>query len=104
MAVLMLPDQAPVAVVPANGRTFQLAELQAAVGGYIEAIYLPSGLIMFINEDGKRLDLAPNWRATDLARAAGIAPWDVVVGSAIVCNRTEAGADDDGDPDDPDGP
>lgn len=47
-------------VSPANGTAFTLEELQKIVGGYIEALYLHDGRIMFLNEDGKRLGLPLN--------------------------------------------
>lgn len=90
-------------ITPRNGRAFELAELQAIVGGYIEAIRVPAGavghvpagetLIAFCNEDGKRLELPINARATALLR-----PWnDVICGDVVICTLTEAGEGDEED-------
>lgn len=68
----------------APGNTFSLESLQGLVGGYVETLTLPDGRLMLFNEDGKRLRLAPNLRATDLARKAGIAQDDLIVGAAVV--------------------
>ena len=96
MALLIPADGEPREVAPANGPTFTLAELQGFVGGYIEAVYLADGRVMFVNEDGKREQLPINHRATIEAVADGarLRPGDVIVGNAIVCTRAEA----DGDP------
>lgn len=45
-----------------------LEELQGAVGGYIEAVGLPDGSTMFLNEEGKLNGLPVNEVATALAR------------------------------------
>ena len=110
MGILIPPlDASPVYVVPATPPAFTLAELQGFVGGYIEAVALPwrtrtgfngdgepEPLIMFVNEDGKRLGLARNGFATALAHGV-IDPGDVIVGTAIVCTLQEAGQDPKGD-------
>ena len=81
-----------------------LSQLQAVVGGYIEAVYLRSAegerIVMFVNEDGKRLDLPLNLRATQLAHEQhAIGPDDWIVGDVVLCTWAEAGADDPNDPD-----
>ena len=82
-------------VRPRHGRAFELDELQAIVGGYIEAFRITADTYLILNEDGKRLALPQNLRATALAQKSHLAPWDVIVGDAIHCNRTELGEDDD---------
>lgn len=72
-------------IKPANGIDFTLAELQKLVGGYIEVLALPDGRILIINEDDKGLNLKPNTWATRIARMAGIAEGDWVVGPAVLC-------------------
>lgn len=82
-------------VTPANGKEFTLAELQKMVGGYIEEFYLrnESGQpIMFLNEDGKRLELPPNLNATEIASENGLFVGDIVVGDVVITTRAEAGA------------
>jgi hypothetical protein len=80
-------------IAPANGRAFILAELHAIVGGYIEAIPVPDGRVMFLNEDGKRLALAINHEATVRVRH-WLMPGDVIVGDVVVCTQREAGEDE----------
>ena len=45
----------------------KLAELQAAVGGWIEVVPLTGGDMMIVNEDGMRLRLLHNHEATQIA-------------------------------------
>jgi hypothetical protein len=80
---------------PANGRTFVLDELQAVVGGYIETVRTIGGLWLVINEDGKRLKLPPNERATGILLASGGLPDDVVVGDVLLADRVEMGDHED---------
>jgi hypothetical protein len=91
MAQLLQPDGTTTEMRPAHGAEFTLDELQTAVGnGYIEAVYLEGGRVMFVNEDGKRLALSINPQACALAHAAhAIYPTDVIVGPAIICGPEE---------------
>lgn len=99
MGTIVRSNAAPEFVRPANGPAFSLPELQKIVAGYIEAVYLRmSGerVIMFVNEDGRRLELPVNGYATFLVRQFADpphAPDVVIVGDAIVCDLLEAGAD-----------
>ena len=77
-------------IAPADGQRFSLAELQAMVGGYIEALRAPDGRWLFLNEDGKRLELPVNAAVTQLM-ALRLQPGDYIVGDVIICNRIEAG-------------
>lgn len=72
---------------PKKGWT--LEEMQKIVGGYVELLRLDDGREMYLNEDGKRLNLPRNEVADLLARKAGIAVDDFVVGDVLVCNRGE---------------
>lgn len=91
---------------PANGRDYQLSELQAIVGGYIEILRAPDGRWLFLNERGKLEGLPLNEVATQLM--AGRLAWDdYIVGDVVLCTGLEAGEerDTDTDPiDDDDGP
>ncbi len=71
-------------IAPDLGATFSLESLQGLVGGYVEALTLPDGRLLIINEDGKGLNYARNERATELGRLAGIARDDYIVGPAVV--------------------
>lgn len=50
-----------------------LKEMQKIVGGYIEAIYLPDGLVMVCDEEGKVKDKTDNFRFG----------WDYIVGDVF---------------------
>ena len=86
-------------VTPKNGKAFTLQEMQEFVGGYIEALRLDDGRILWLNEDGKRLNLNYNPWADFIAheRGPGIAPNDHVVGNVIITTREEAGEDETGE-------
>jgi Domain of unknown function (DUF3846) len=109
MATLIPAVGAPRFVEPANGGAFTLAELQAFVGGYIELLRVPLALldpptgplVLFCNEDGKRLRLPINRFATSLMRPV-LQPDDVLVGDVILCTPGEAGEGEEAD--DPDRP
>lgn len=62
----------------------QLPYLQGLVGGNIEAITLSDRSVMYINEDGKERGLRYNHAASELAHEAGVAPWDHIVGPALI--------------------
>lgn len=49
---------------PAEARNVpnELDEWQRLVGGYIEKVYLPKDLVMIANEEGKQLELSPNFK------------------------------------------
>ena len=93
MATVIPPVGEPREIAPANGRSFTLAELQGIVGGYVELLWAPDGRIMFLNEDGKRLELPGNLAASALMRGR-IALDDWIVGTVILCTAIEAGEDD----------
>ncbi len=102
MGTIVRSNAAPEFVRPANGPSFSLEELQRVVAGYIEAVYLRLNgerFIMFVNEDGRRLELPINGYATFLVRTYADPPHEpfvVIVGDAIVCDLLESGADPDG--------
>ena len=92
MALLILAGDRHREVHPSSGRAFSLEELQKMVGGYIEALYFDDGRIMFVNEEGKLQGMPMNFNATTLARTQSRYRTEVIVGNAVVCSRTEAGA------------
>jgi len=83
MATLIKVDGSEQEVHPEKGTTFTLEELQNLVGGYIERIQVGSKE-MYLNEDGKMKRLPLNRRATMIARLAGIADSDYVVGDVLI--------------------
>ena len=50
-----------------------LTAFQQLVGGYIEIVYLPGKIIMVINEEGKLMNMKPNFRLGN----------DLIVGTAV---------------------
>jgi hypothetical protein len=61
-----------------------LENLQKAVGGYIEAVRITDSIVMWVNEEGKLNDLAPNFNLNGV----GDMLLDVVVGDVVItgCN------------------
>jgi hypothetical protein len=70
-----------------NGK-FTLAEMQKAVDGYIEFIYLPKGRIMVVNEEGLLKDMDPNMRAMLIYRQATGCDANIV-GNIMLCEGNE---------------
>lgn len=75
-----------ITTTPKNGTDFQLEELQAIVGGWIEIVYLLDGRIIVVNEDGKCNGLPINENATKLLLEQG--GWDCIVGDVLVCDAS----------------
>lgn len=75
-------------VSPKKGRAFKLAELQAVVGGDIQAVSAPDGRTLYLNEHGKHQQLPMNTAATALMRA-WLLPDDYIAGDVILCSRVE---------------
>ncbi len=66
----------------------RLAILQQIVGGYIEAVALPGGRYMVINENGKDAPHVVNQTATDIAREAqAIQSDDYIAGVAAIITQ-----------------
>ena len=81
MALLLKTDGTTQQVTPTSGATFTLQELQGFVGGYIETVRIPIG-ILIVNEEGKLMGLAPNPAATGALRAAGMG-YDRILGDVL---------------------
>ncbi len=58
-----------------------LENLQKIIGGKIEAVYLRYGLILIVNEEGKLMNLEPNFRTGRGFFA------DTIVGTAILVGQ-----------------
>jgi hypothetical protein len=91
MALLLKAAGGVEEIRPVTGRTFVLDELQALVGGFIEVVRTVGGQWLVLNEDGKRLKLPPNERATGILLVSGGLPNDVVVGDVLLANAVEMG-------------
>ncbi len=66
MATIYYADGRVEECQPANGQDFELKELQAIVGGYIEIVPTKDGRIMVCNEESKLESLPRNEQATAL--------------------------------------
>ena len=89
---LVIPVAGPVEEVelPLGDRS-QLSELQALVGGLIEALPLPEFIdpagraTCYANEEGKNIGLPPNMRATDfLCPGVGLLWGDYIAGPLVI--------------------
>lgn len=95
MATLLLPDGSGQLLRPADAERgkFTLAELQRAVGGYVEMVKLPGHperAFLLVDEDGKRKGLPVNGQATRLAHdCRAIWPSDQIVGPALLLTSQE---------------
>lgn len=79
----------PISPKAADG-LFELEELQAAVGGYVEVHpigYLPNGtqMLMCMNEEGKLKDLPVNGEATVIWWTYCGGPADSIFGDVLIC-------------------
>lgn len=94
-AKLITADGKIIEVTPKNGTDFQIEELNAFVGGYIEVIYPKSrmGALMIVNEEGKLRGLPHNELATRMwqegAQAGSPRMDDPVVGNVLLCHRSQ---------------
>lgn len=69
---------------PANGKYFELAEMQNIVGGYIEQLPANNGeYVLIVNEEGKLLNLEYNPLATLFYNNR-----DTIVGNVIFCLKS----------------
>ena len=79
---LILADGTTEVCEPANGKWFVVEELQTSVDGYFEFIELGDGRVMVVNEDGQRLCLDLNEKATELANSP-------IVGNVLVATHEQ---------------
>ena len=75
-------------VEPKNGTDFQLEELQAIVGGYVQIAYLRDDEIMVMDEEGRLKDKDLNLRAS-LRYRRDVNPYDSVVGDVLICKTNQ---------------
>lgn len=94
--LLIKTDGTQTEVEPADGKRFSLKELQGFVGGYIELVRLPTGMDIWLNEEGKLNDLTFNEKATALANGV-IAQSDYIVGDVLFCSQELTKDDDEED-------
>jgi hypothetical protein len=83
--VIRLPAEGLVTFAIEEHSAVPFQVLQSVVGGNIEHLGIRKGIHMYLNDDGKGLELPNNEFATYLAQKfSGIAPWDNVVGNVIL--------------------
>lgn len=76
-------------IEPKNGTDFQLEELQAIVGGFIQIIEISDTEIMVMNEEGKLENLPFNEKATAIYQKSILGVEDFIVGDVLVCKDKE---------------
>lgn len=89
MAEILRADGTSQQVQPRNGTDFQLDEVKAIVGGWVEIVGLADGRLMVCNEEGKLIGLPPNFAATELFNQGGRMWYDVIMGDVLVCGDEE---------------
>lgn len=89
MASLLRTDGTRQNIAPQNGTDFQLEELHALLGGYVEVVKLDDGRLLLVNDNGKIKQLAINPQATVLLWEFTDSLADVIVGDAVLCNDHE---------------
>jgi hypothetical protein len=94
IATLITPSGKREAITPNNGVAFTSGELHALVDGFLECVCLSDGRILWFDEEGKLKGKQPNMVATDLSLDVLI-PGDIIVGTAVLTTRIEAGEDED---------
>ncbi len=65
-----------------NYEDISLTGMQKAVGGFIELVHLPKGKMLVVNEDGLRLNLPYNKKASQLSQRE-------IVGDVLLMNHNE---------------
>ena len=78
--VIDMPDDEMAAVVV----------LREKLKGYLEYVPMPNGLSMFVNEEGKLLEMPFNIEATKLS---GLYPHDVIAGPAVIMGPPDRNGD-----------
>jgi hypothetical protein len=85
-----IPVDGPEREIKPRKTHWTLGELQALVGGYIQGVPWPDGRQLICNEDGKRLGLPRNDKATVRATMTGyFADSDYLVGDVLILEPEE---------------
>lgn len=88
MAYIIKTSGEIIETTPRNGNDFELDELQAIVGGYIEVVNLRDGRLIVVDEEGKPKGKERNHKATDIFHSV-FGNNDFIVGDALVCGVNE---------------
>lgn len=75
-------------VEPKNGTDFELEELQAIVGGYIQKAYLRDDEIMVMDDEGKLKEKDLNLQAS-LRYRRDVNPYGSIVGDVLICKTNQ---------------
>ena len=86
MATLFKTNGEKVYITPKNKKNFTLKELQTHVGGFVEQIPAGECHVLYVNEDGRLLNLQLNRKASELVKQFGYTP---IVGDAVYCEEKE---------------
>lgn len=89
MATLIRATGEQMTVKPASGGKFTLEELQGFVSGFIERIDLQNGKAMYINEDGKAMQMKRNIEATVCLQQRGCLLGDYIAVDAVILDYSE---------------
>lgn len=74
-----------------NLGTDTLRPLQHLVGGYVERVFVTTGVYAYVNEDGLARNLPDNALGTLLAGRLGV---DMLVGTVVFLGSNAAGTED----------
>ena len=88
MAAIITTNGEVKPVVPNNGTDFQIEEIQAAVGGYVEIVTLWTGGLMCLDEEGKLKGKDINHKATAMYRNKRNTK-DFIVGDVLICDKKQ---------------
>ena len=67
---------------PKQGEQFTLEELQTAVGGYIELVYLPNNEVLVVDEEGMIKEKLFNKKISEMIMTP-------IVGNVLLCNKSQ---------------
>ena len=83
-------DDSPLMVYDQHTPTYE--EVKAFIGGWLEAVTLPNGDKMILDEEGKLKGLAPNFFATVIWHEY-FGPTDTIVGPVAIIREKVRGED-----------
>ncbi len=66
MAQYIKTNGSVIGIRPEQGKQFTLKELQGLVGGTVDLAYMPSGNVMYLNDNGKLKGLPMNEKASEI--------------------------------------
>jgi hypothetical protein len=91
MATLYKTDGSKEVIKPADGKKFQIEELQKLVGGYVERVKLPFDQRLIVDEDAKLKGKPMNQSASLVLHRAMGGETVPIAGDAVVGTKQEFG-------------